>query len=257
MNPYLSVENLSKKYHTFEKLFSASSVEFYAVDNVSLSVEKGKNLGIVGQSGSGKTTLAGIIAGIITPDSGSLYFEGKPVDVKDGHYRRNVQMVFQNPDQSLNPRLKVYSVLYDLLMPRLKNKQAVRKEAERLMEITGLASVHLDRYPSELSGGQKQRVSIARALALEPGLIIADEPVSSLDVSVQAQILNLMDDLNKELGITFILISHDLSVVSWLCDEVAVMHNGKIVETGAAEKILSRPEHSYTKELIKSAYMEG
>jgi peptide/nickel transport system ATP-binding protein len=225
----LSVEAVTKNYFAYEGAFSRSDTHFAAVDNVSLAVNAGESIGLVGQSGSGKTTLAGIFAGIVEPDSGMLKYKGEEVVKGTAHYkayRRNVQMVFQNPDESLNPRLTVLSTLKDML-PNMSRKQ-MYAEAVRLMEMTGLAEEHLSRYPSELSGGQKQRVSIARALAMKPEVIIADEPVSSLDVSVQAQIINLMADLKNTQGITFIFISHDLAVVSYLCDRTVVMKQGKL-----------------------------
>ncbi|GHU88217.1 hypothetical protein AGMMS49941_12270 [Deferribacterales bacterium] len=211
-----------------------------AVNDVSLDVKEGVTLGIVGQSGSGKTTLAHIMVGIIKPDSGVMRYNGEQYSLN-----KNIQMVFQHPDTSLNPRLTVYSMLKDLHINRT--------EATHLMDIIGLDSSYLSRYPSQMSGGEKQRVSIARALALHPKLIIADEPVSSLDVSVQAQILNLIKRLKTELNVTFVLISHELAVVSWLCDEVAVMHKGCIVEQGKVEYVLNNPQDSYTRELLATS----
>ena len=250
----LSADGITKRYNTYEGAFKKSESAFAAVDNVSLTLYAGESLGIVGQSGCGKTTLARIIAGIIPADSGLVLYKGKLAEKHSPVYpmfRQNVQMVFQNPDQSLNPRLTVESTLKDLLNKRFLGKKT-RAEAARLMEITGLAEEHLSRYPSELSGGQKQRVSIARALALRPEIIIADEPVSSLDVSVQAQILNLMSALKKEQGITFILISHDLAVVAWLCEKIAVMQKGAVVEYGDVLDIIKQPDHIHTKELISA-----
>ncbi|MDR0454270.1 MAG: ATP-binding cassette domain-containing protein [Deferribacteraceae bacterium] len=251
----LSADRITKHYNTYEGAFKKSALTFAAVDDVSLTLFKGESMGIAGQSGCGKTTLVKILAGIITPDSGSVLYKNTPVRKRSAvypEYRLNVQMVFQNPDQSLNPRLTVESALKDLLIKRFSRKE-VYNEAVRLMEITGLSEEHLLRYPSELSGGQKQRVSIAKALALRPEIIIADEPVSSLDVSVQAQILNLMSKLKKEQGVTFILISHDLAVVAWLCEKIAVMQNGAVIEYADATDIINNPKRSHTKELVDAA----
>jgi peptide/nickel transport system ATP-binding protein len=250
----LAVRDVKKAFYLYEGLFNKSQTSFYAVDGVTLGVGEGESLGIVGESGSGKTTLANIFAGIIFPDSGSLEYCGKEItlsspDYKD--YRKNVQMVFQHPDSSLNPKLTVYSTLYDLLIKRFPKKE-VKKEALRLLEITGLFPEHLFRYPHELSGGQKQRVSIARALALSPKLIIADEPVSNLDVSVQAQIINLLMDLVKNAGISLIFISHNLAVVSVLCEKIAVIKGGRLIEYGGTGDIINNPREEYTKALLEA-----
>ncbi|MDR2883819.1 MAG: ATP-binding cassette domain-containing protein [Deferribacteraceae bacterium] len=244
----LAAVNVSKRYNTYEGVFNSSDTSFLAVNNVSLTLKEGESIGIVGQSGCGKTTLAKILAGIISPEQGEVLYKGVPYK-EAAEYRKNVQMVFQNPDQSLNPRLRVKSVLYDLLSMRYSGRREIYNESVRLMEMVGLSEDYLDRYPVELSGGQKQRVSIARSLALEPEVIIADEPVSGLDVSVQAQILNLLAEL-KGRGITYIFISHDLSVVSWLCDRVVVMYAGEIVEDGEVEAVMRSPKHEYTKKLM-------
>jgi ABC-type glutathione transport system ATPase component len=241
----LSAVNVTKRYNTYEGVFTPSGTSFAAVNNVSLELRTGESLGLVGQSGCGKTSLAKVLAGIVVPDSGTVLYKGVPHrEAKE--YRKNVQMVFQNPDQSLNPRLTVRSVLQDLI------KVDTYNESVRLMEQVGLSEEYLNRYPAELSGGQKQRVSIARALALSPEVIIADEPVSGLDVSIQAQILNLMSEL-KNNGITYIFISHDLSVVSWLCDKVAVMYAGEILEYGNVEQVINAPKHEYTQKLVRAS----
>jgi ABC-type glutathione transport system ATPase component len=253
MQTLLSAKNITKYYHTFDGVFSKSAERFAALNDVSLDLVQGVSLGIVGQSGSGKSTFAKILADIIPADSGEVLYKGEIVNRKSPaykNYRRNVQMVFQDPDQSLNPRLTVWGTLKDMLLPM--HGRSARDEAAKLMDMTGLAPEHLDRYPFELSGGQKQRVSIARALCMRPDVIIADEPVSGLDVSVQAQILNLMRELKSQ-GITFIFISHDLAVVRWLCDEVAVLKDGNVVEYGDTESVINNPSHSYTKELIRAS----
>jgi ABC-type glutathione transport system ATPase component len=250
----LAVRNVKKSYYLFEGLFKKSATSFYAVDGVTLEVGEGESLGIVGESGSGKTTLANIFAGVTPADSGVLEYSSRPVlpsAPEFMEYRRNVQMVFQHPASSLNPKLTVYSTLYDLLMKRFAKKE-IKKEALRLLERVGLAPEHLSRHPAELSGGQKQRVSIARALALSPKLIIADEPVSNLDVSVQAQIINLLMDLVKNERLSLIFISHNLAVVSVLCEKIAVIKSGKLVEYGSTKEIIENPKDSYTISLIKS-----
>lgn len=252
----LAVEGVSKSYYAYEGAFRRSSTHFAAVDNISLTLRQGESLGLVGESGSGKTTLAGIFASIIPPDSGSVRYKDTVLRKGAGiygEYRRNVQMVFQNPDESLNPRLKILPMLADVLSHRFKRRKDIVDEASRLMKITGLEAEHLGRYPSELSGGQKQRVSIARALAMQPEVIIADEPVSSLDVSVQAQIINLLSGLKDELGITFIFISHDLAVVSQLCEKTAVLRHGLLLEYGDTSEIITAPAHEYTKALVNEA----
>jgi ABC-type glutathione transport system ATPase component len=254
MAALLAVRNVKKSYYLFEGLFKKSATSFYAVDGVTLEVGEGESLGIVGESGSGKTTLANIFAGVTPADSGVLEYNSRPIRPSAPEfmeYRRNVQMVFQHPASALNPKLTVYSTLYDLLIKRFAEKE-VKKEALRLLERVGLAPEHLGRYPAELSGGQKQRVSIARALALSPKLIIADEPVSNLDVSVQAQIINLLMDLVKNEKLSLIFISHNLAVVSVLCEKIAVIKSGKLVEYGGTKEIIENPKDSYTISLIKS-----
>jgi ABC-type glutathione transport system ATPase component len=254
MAALLAVRNVKKSYYLFEGLFKKSAASFYAVDGVTLEVGEGESLGIVGESGSGKTTLANIFAGVIPADSGILEYNSRPVAPRTPEfmeYRRNVQMVFQHPASALNPKLTVYSILYDLLIKRFLKKE-VKHEALRLLERVGLAPEHLSRYPAELSGGQKQRVSIARAIALSPKLIIADEPVSNLDVSVQAQIINLLMDLVKNERLSLIFISHNLAVVSVLCEKIAVIKSGKLVEYGSTKEIIENPKDSYTVSLIKS-----
>lgn len=230
---------------------------FAALDDVSLAVKAGRSLGIVGESGSGKTTLARMICGVYEPDKGKILFKGDNLFSLKGKsyefYRKNVQMVFQDPHNSLNPKLTVRGAITDGIKRHItKNKTEINDRLEYLMNIVGLPVEYLNRYPHEFSGGQRQRISIARALSLEPELIIADEPVSSLDVSVQAQILNLMAGL-KEKGVTFILISHSLAVVSFLCEETAVLRKGVLMEKGETSAILANPACDYTKKLIEAS----
>lgn len=232
-------------------------VIFAALDKVSLAVTAGRSLGIVGESGSGKTTLARIICGVYEPDEGKILFKGNDLYSLKGkayeNYRKNVQMVFQDPHNSLNPKLTVRGAIADGIKRHIStNKTEINDRLDYLMNIVGLPCEYLDRYPHEFSGGQRQRISIARALSLEPELIIADEPVSSLDVSVQAQILNLMASL-KEKGVTFILISHSLAVVSFLCEETVVLRKGILMEKGETASILSNPSCDYTGKLIEAS----
>jgi len=250
----LKLEKITKKYRAFEGIFKGSSTIVTAADEISVEIVKGRSLGIVGESGSGKTTLAKIIADIIKPDYGNVLFHGENINNLEDYlkYRRNVQVVFQDPYLSLNPKLTIFSAMKDALKVHGIEGDPIEIFG-KYMEMVGLERDYLNRYPHELSGGQRQRISMARALLLEPELIIADEPVSSLDVSVQAQILNLMKKLKLENGVTFILISHDLSVVSFLCDDVIVMNNGQMVEYGTVEKVLKNPENDYTKMLLEAS----
>lgn len=229
-----------------------------AVDRVTLAIQAGTSLGLVGESGSGKTTVGRILAGLERPDSGQVLFDGALVaTVEQGdrrersswrRFRRRVQYLFQDPAGALNPYHTV-GVSIAAALGRLPRPER-RRRLERLAERVGLDPALLGRYPHQLSGGQQQRVVIARALAVEPALLILDEPVSSLDVSVQAQILALLSDLRRDTGIGYLFISHDLAVVERLCERIAVMHAGRLVETAARESLLAAPRHPYTRSLI-------
>jgi ABC-type glutathione transport system ATPase component len=227
-----------------------------AVDGVTFDVRGGETLGIVGETGSGKTTTARLIARLIEPDAGSIRFEGREIaPLRRGELkalRRDVQMVFQDPYSSLNPRKTVGSIVAEpFAVHGLHEDRAARRRAvQELMERVGLNPEHYNRFPHEFSGGQRQRVGVARALALEPRLILADEPVSALDVSIQAQILNLLRDLRDDLGLTLVLISHDLAVVRYMCDRVAVMRGGRIVELSAADALFAGPRDPYSAGLL-------
>jgi oligopeptide transport system ATP-binding protein len=224
----------------------------HAVDAVDLSVNRGAALGIVGESGSGKSTLARALAGLQPLTAGEIWFEGRRMpDRRSRDDQRRIQMVFQDPYSSLNPRLSVGGTLRELLrVHHVVPRSGVAAEAEALITRVGLTPDALQAYPRQFSGGQRQRVAIARALALRPEVLVADEPVSALDVSVQATILNLLSDLRASLGLTMVLISHNLSVVRHLCDTVAVMYLGRIVESGPADRLLDAPAHPYTKGLL-------
>lgn len=252
----ISLENITKSFSASTGVFS-SGEQFFAVDNVSINIKEGSSLGIVGESGSGKTTIARMICNIYKPDNGRILYFGKDInsmaksDYED--YRKNVQMVFQDPNNSLNPKLKISSALKDGIKKYItKENNEIENYMKKLMDMVGLPYEYLDRYPHEFSGGQRQRISIARALSINPKVIIADEPVSSLDVSVQAQILNLMKSLQKN-GITLILISHSLAVVSNMCENIAVMYKGNMVEYGNTDKVLSKPSSEYTKSLLMAS----
>ncbi len=255
-NNIIQLENVSKYFNTSKGIFSKGE-PFAALNNISFNIKSGSSLGIVGESGSGKTTIARIICDIYKADNGRVIYSGKEINsmTKEEYadYRKNVQMVFQDPNNTLNPKLKIYSALSDGIKRHItKDKQEIDNHLKNLMEMVGLSCDYLDRYPHEFSGGQRQRISIARALSINPKVIIADEPVSSLDVSVQAQILNLMKSLQKN-GITFILISHSLAVVSNMCENIAVMNKGNMVEYGNTDKVLSEPQSEYTKSLISAS----
>jgi ABC-type oligopeptide transport system ATPase subunit len=227
-----------------------------AVDGVSFDVGLGESFGIVGETGSGKTTTARLVARLIDATAGTIRFDGRDVaGLGRGELkalRRDVAMVFQDPYSSLNPRKTVGSIIAEpFAVHRIHASRAERRRAvQELMERVGLNPEHYNRLPHEFSGGQRQRVGVARALALEPKLILADEPVSALDVSIQAQILNLLRDLRRDLGLTLVLISHDLAVIRYMCERVAVMRAGRIVELGETETLFTRPRHEYTAGLI-------
>lgn len=228
-----------------------------AVDGVTFSLEKGKTLGIVGESGCGKSTLGKAIIRLHEPTSGDVKFKGSDFLAHKGEQlrdaRRNIQMIFQDPFASLDPRKTIAQIIGEpLKIHKIGNDEEKRAKIIELIKKVGLKPIHLDRYPHEFSGGQRQRISIARCLALQPELIIADEPVSALDVSVQAQVINLMRKLQKEFDLTYIFISHDLSVVEYFCDEVAVMYLGKVVEKAPTKELFSNPQHPYTKALLAS-----
>lgn len=240
-----------------DRFFAKSPGTVKAVDGVSLQLRQGEILGLVGESGCGKSTLARSILNLIPPTSGSVHLDGHPLhemsagDLREA--RTTAQMIFQDPHASLNPRMTVYTTLAEpMLVHGIATRDNVAGQVAALMEKVGLAPRFMKKYPHEFSGGQRQRIAIARALALRPKLIIADEPVSALDVSVQAQILNLLSKLCKEENLSLIFITHDLSVVRHLATSVAVMYLGRIVEEGSTEEVLNRPQHPYTRALISA-----
>ena len=253
MAPVLEARNLVRDYHVGGSLFGGGRT-VHAVRNISFSLEKGKTLAIVGESGSGKSTLARILTLIDRQTTGELLMDGQPVDIANGvtrELRRKVQIVFQNPYGSLNPRQKIGDVLMEPLLLNTDMPAPERRDlALEMLQKVGLMPEHFNRYPHMFSGGQRQRIAIARAIILRPSLLVLDEPVSALDLSVQAQILNLLADLQDEFWLTYVFISHDLSVVKYIADDVMVMYLGEAVEFGTRDKVFASPEHPYTRALF-------
>jgi peptide/nickel transport system ATP-binding protein len=260
--PLLEVRSTSKRFGGKRRLIGGPTPTVRAVHEVDLALYPGDSLGVVGESGCGKSTLARMIMGIIPPSEGQIYFRGRDVTGIGAEERkalyRSVQFVFQDPQSSLNPRKTVRQILETPMVELLGLER--RKREERLLELMDLVNMRpefLDRHPHEFSGGQAQRIGIARALAPEPELLILDEPVSALDVSIQAQILKLLLSLKRDLNLTYLFISHDLAVVDYLCDRVAVMYLGSVVEHGTGEQIFDRPRHPYTHVLLGSVPEPG
>lgn len=256
-SPLLEVRNLRRYFGGARNLLGRRATTLKAVDDVSFRVRGGQALGIVGESGCGKSTVARMLVGLLRPTSGSIILEGEPSQVlsagPSSALCRKVQLVFQDPLSSLNPRKTIRQILETpLRVLRVMDKRARRQRVVELMDMVSLRAEFLERYPHEFSGGQAQRIAIARALAIEPRLLVLDEPVSALDVSVQAQVLGLLKDLQQRLGLTYVFISHDLAVVEYLCDEVAVMYFGKIVEHGKRADVFGQPQHDYTRLLLSS-----
>jgi ABC-type oligopeptide transport system ATPase subunit len=256
---YLEIRNLEKHFvKSGGGMLSSKKEIVKAVDGVSLEIEKGEILGLVGESGCGKSTLSRTLMQLIKPTAGSIILDGENLSalshLEVRRKRLDFQMVFQDPYASLNPRMTVFSTIAEAVRQRHPNKTGVEleKKVMDLMSRVGLEAAQMKRYPHEFSGGQRQRIAIARALAPEPKLIIADEPVSALDVSIQSQILNLLKDLQRDLGLTMVFISHDLGVVHYIADRIAVMYKGKIVEVGPASDVFNSPKDAYTQRLLAS-----
>ena len=257
---FLEVKELDKHFPLKGGFLSRTGLTVKAVRRVSFEIEAGESYGIVGESGSGKTTLGRTILRLIDPTSGDIYFNGENLCKLDQEMlrrrRRDMQMIFQDPHSSLNPRKTIIKsvgeplVIYDHMRGR-----ALRQRVQELMEIVGLKKEHMYRFPHELSGGQKQRVGIARALALNPKMLILDEPTSALDVSVQAQTLNFLEELQEKMSLTYLFISHNLSVIRYVCDRMAVMYLGRIVEEGDVNELFDAPEHPYTRALLSAVPM--
>jgi ABC-type oligopeptide transport system ATPase subunit len=261
----LEVKNLNVRFPIFGGVLLRKTGEVRAVDGVSFALDQGETLGLVGESGSGKTTVGRAIVNILRAMSYNVDISGEvlyhhPSGIIDlaklsrhqmRPYRADIQMIFQDPYSSLNPRMSVEQIVEEPLKIHTRQKPAERKDRVRwLMQKVGLSPEYVHRYPHEFSGGQRQRIGIARALATNPKIVIADEPVSALDVSIQAQVVNLMQDLQQEFGLSYVFIAHDLSVVRHISDRIAVMYKGQIVEVGEAEQIYQHPQHSYSRELL-------
>lgn len=253
----LEVKGLRKYYPLNKGFFSRERGSVKAVDDISFAVSKGETFGLVGESGCGKSTTSRALLRLIEPTAGEIWFEGQELTRLSAEdmrrQRQEMQIVFQDPFSSLDPRHTVQRILEEPMIVHATCDARQRKaEVERLADVVGLSRAHLQRYPHQFSGGQRQRIGIARALALHPKLIIADEPVSALDVSIQSQVINLMQDLQREFGLTYIFIAHDLSVVKHICDRVAVMYLGRIVEITDKHKLYARPQHPYTQALLSA-----
>ncbi|MGW2413428.1 ABC transporter ATP-binding protein [Streptomyces tubercidicus] len=255
--PLLSVRGLVRHFPIRKGLLKRQVGAVQAVDGIDFDVRPGETLGVVGESGCGKSTMGRLITRLDEPTGGSIEFQGQDIThLSPGRLRpmrRDVQMIFQDPYGSLNPRHTIGGIVSTpFRLQGVEPEGGVKKEVQRLLELVGLSPEHYNRYPHEFSGGQRQRIGIARALALKPRLVVADEPVSALDVSIQAQVVNLMDDLQEELGLTYVIIAHDLSVIRHVSDRIAVMYLGKIVELADRQALYETPMHPYTKALLSA-----
>ena len=261
-NVLLEVRGLRKHFPIRKGLFARQVGAIRAVDGVTFWVERGRTLGLVGESGSGKTTTGRTLLRLIEPTAGRALFGGEDIFAMDHRalrrLRRRAQIVFQDPNGTLNPRMTVGDMLREVLsVHRLARGRAAETRVRELLDIVGLRPAHADRYPHEFSGGQRQRIGIARALSVQPEFIICDEPVSALDVSVQAQVLNLLQDLQRELSLSYLFIAHDLGVVEHVSSDIAVMYLGRVVELGSAAQVIGSPRHPYTRALLSSVPQPG
>jgi len=256
--PLLEARNLAKHFPMKGGLFGRAGGSVKAVDDISFEIETGRTLGVVGESGCGKTTTAKLVLRLETPTGGEIRFDGRVLNDLDGdalrNYRRSVQAVFQDPFASLDPRMRVGDIISEPLTTNEQlPKDEVRRRVDKLLDVVGLPGRSATLFPHEFSGGQRQRIAIARSLALSPRIIVLDEPVSALDVSIRAQILNLLRDLQRELGLSYLFIAHDLAAVAHMSHTIAVMYLGKIVEIGDAKVLAQNPRHPYTKALFSAA----
>jgi oligopeptide transport system ATP-binding protein len=256
MTPLLEVTDLVKHFPIKRGVLIDREVDqVRAVDGISFEIERGETLGLVGESGSGKSTACRAVLQLVKPTSGSIKFEGQEISGLGRRQmrplRREMQMVFQDPQASLNPRKRIGQIVADPLKRQgVASGSDLRRQVQELLDRVGLSPEHYNRFPHEFSGGQRQRIGIARALALKPKLVICDEPVSALDVSIQAQIVNLLDDLQDEFGLAYLFVAHDIGVVRHISDRIAVMNHGKIVEQGTADQVCESPKDDYTKKLL-------
>jgi ABC-type oligopeptide transport system ATPase subunit len=253
----LQVEDLKKYFPIRRGFFQRVSSWVRAVENVSFMIKGGRTLGLVGESGCGKTTVARLILKLLEADEGKIIFGGQDItDLSEAEMkplRKEIQIIFQDPYGSLNPRMTIgQSISEGLKIASLDNRSEIQQRLEKLLKMVGMSPMAIDRFPHEFSGGQRQRIGIARALSVEPALIICDEPISALDVSIQAQIINLLKDLQAQLNLSYLFISHDLNVVSYLCDMVAVMYKGHIMEYSPTDELFDNPIHPYTHLLLSA-----
>jgi len=258
MTAILEAAGLSKHFPARRGLFGADRGVVRAVDDISFTIESGKTLGVVGESGCGKTTTAKLVLGLETPTGGAIRFDGRDLAGLDAagrrHYRKSVQAVFQDPFASLSPRMRISAIIAEpLITNETVTASEVRRRVLELLDLVGLPERSADLFPHEFSGGQRQRIAIARALAVSPRLVVLDEPVSALDVSIRAQILNLLRDLQDRLGLSYLFIAHDLAAVAHMSHEIVVMYLGKIVESGDARTLAHHPKHPYTEALFSAA----
>ena len=262
MKKLFEIKNLSVHYPVVDGIMGNIKGYVYALNNVDLDIYENEILALVGESGSGKSTLVNSILKLINHTSGEVLFKGENILNKTKKelkgFRKHSQLIFQNPYMSLNPRMKIYYILREpFIIHGIKDKKEINERIKKILELTGLSEDVLNRYPHEFSGGQRQRIAIARAIILNPAFIVADEPVSALDVSIQAQIVNLLTDLKKHLNLTMLFISHDLSVVKYISDRIAVMYLGEIVETAPKEEFFTRHKHPYSQALLNSVPVIG
>lgn len=257
MEALLEINNLKKYFPVKSGFLGKAKENVKAVDDLSFKIFKGETLGLVGESGCGKSTTGKMIVNLLNPTSGEILFDGKNISTLNKKEKRklakDIQIIFQDPYASLNPRMTIGDIVAEpMKVNNIVQKDQIEKEVLKLLNCVGLASFHKNRYPHEFSGGQRQRVGIARALALKPKLIVCDEPVSALDVSIQAQVLNLLDDLQKEFDLTYLFIAHGLSVVKHISDRVGVMYLGKLVEIGDGDSLYKEPKHPYSQALLSA-----
>lgn len=257
MENLIEIKNVHKTFDEKSDFLSPKKEPVYALKGISLNIKKGEIMGLVGESGSGKSTLGNCILKLLNINSGEIFYDGKNLsdfskdDTKE--FRKKTGLIFQNPYSSLNPKMKIQEILSEpLIAANIKNKRQKKEMLYNIIRLTGLSEDDLGRYPHEFSGGQRQRIAIARALILKPEFVVADEPISALDVSIQAQIINLLIDLKEKFNLTYLFISHDLNVVKYLCTRVAIMYRGEIVEMGDVSEIFNNPQHNYTKLLLSA-----